>query len=88
MPYVAMVSGTIRRHLPCNKTTFTLQKKTFKDDIYLAKDDIFYYCRLNDIKYLCVMKELIVKDNALINASYNLDLVEQRLILLAIVEAR
>ncbi|MBF7684068.1 replication initiation protein [Acinetobacter sp. B5B] len=33
-------------------------------------------------------KEIIVKDNALINASYNLDLVEQRLILLAIVEAR
>jgi plasmid replication initiation protein len=33
-------------------------------------------------------KELVVKDNALINASYNLDLVEQRLILLAIVEAR
>ena len=32
--------------------------------------------------------ELIVKDNALINASYNLDLVEQRLVLLAIVEAR
>ncbi|WP_139021156.1 replication initiation protein, partial [Acinetobacter baumannii] len=27
------------------------------------------------------MKDLIVKDNALINASYNLDLVEQRLIL-------
>jgi plasmid replication initiation protein len=34
------------------------------------------------------MKELIVIDNALINASYNLDLVEQRLILLAIMEAR
>lgn len=34
------------------------------------------------------MKEMVVKDNALINASYNLDLVEQRLILLAIVEAR
>lgn len=33
-------------------------------------------------------KNLIVKDNALINASYNLDLIEQRLILLAIVEAR
>ena len=32
--------------------------------------------------------ELIVKDNALINASYNLDLVEQRIILLAIIEAR
>lgn len=31
---------------------------------------------------------MVVKDNALINASYNLDLVEQRLILLAIVEAR
>jgi len=33
-------------------------------------------------------KELVVKDNALINASYNLDLTEQRLILLAILEAR
>ncbi|MDR9548448.1 replication initiation protein RepM [Acinetobacter baumannii] len=32
--------------------------------------------------------DLIVKDNALINASYNLELVEQRLILLAIVNAR
>lgn len=31
---------------------------------------------------------LIVKDNALINASYNLELVEQRLILLATIEAR
>lgn len=31
---------------------------------------------------------LVVKDNALINASFNLDLVEQRLILLAIVQAR
>lgn len=34
------------------------------------------------------MGKIIVKDNALINASYNLDLVEQRLILLAIMEAR
>jgi len=34
------------------------------------------------------MKKLIVKDNSLINSSYNLDLVEQRLILLAIIEAR
>ena len=33
-------------------------------------------------------KDLIVKDNSLINASYYLDLVEQRLILLAIIEAR
>ena len=33
-------------------------------------------------------KDLVVKDNSLINASYYLDLVEQRLILLAIVEAR
>lgn len=33
-------------------------------------------------------KVLITKDNSLTNASYNLDLVEQRLILLAIVEAR
>ena len=36
----------------------------------------------------CFMSELIVKDNALIQASYTLGLVEQRLILLAIVEAR
>jgi len=34
------------------------------------------------------MSELVVKDNALMNASYNLNLVEQRLILLAIIEAR
>ena len=34
------------------------------------------------------MKPLVVKDNVLINASYNLGLAEQRLILLAIVEAR
>lgn len=34
------------------------------------------------------MNKLIVKDNALINASYNLDLVEQRLVLLSIIEAR
>lgn len=33
-------------------------------------------------------KNLIVKDNALINASYNLELLEQRLILLAIAQAR
>ncbi len=32
--------------------------------------------------------ELVVKDNALINASYNLDLSEQRLIMLAILKAR
>ena len=35
-----------------------------------------------------LMSKLVVKDNAPMNASYNLDLVEQRLILLAIVEAR
>ncbi len=34
------------------------------------------------------MSELVVKDNALIQASYTLDLAEQRLILLAIIEAR
>ena len=31
---------------------------------------------------------LVVKDNALINASYNLEVTEQRLILLAIINAR
>ena len=34
------------------------------------------------------VSKLIVKDNALINASYSLSLVEQRLVLLAILEAR
>lgn len=34
------------------------------------------------------LNEIVVKDNALINASYNLDTVEQRLILLAILQAR
>ncbi len=34
------------------------------------------------------MNKLVVKDNSLINASYNLCLVEQRLILLSIIEAR
>lgn len=34
------------------------------------------------------MTDLVVKDNALMNASYNLELIEQRLILLAIIEAR
>ena len=34
------------------------------------------------------MKDLVVKDNALIQASFNFSLAEQRLILLAIVEAR
>ena len=33
-------------------------------------------------------KNLIVKDNRLIEASYRLDLAEQRLVLLAIVRAR
>ena len=33
-------------------------------------------------------KELIVKDNTLINASYSLELTEQRIILLAILKAR
>jgi plasmid replication initiation protein len=38
--------------------------------------------------YLALKKELVVKDNALINASYHLSLVEQRLVLLAIIEIR
>lgn len=35
-----------------------------------------------------MQNKLVVKDNALINASYYLSLVEQRLLLLGIVEAR
>ncbi len=42
----------------------------------------------NPFNSYLMSKNLIVKDNALINASYNLDLIEQRLILLAIVQAR
>ena len=42
---------------------------------------------LHHKNYRWEMSELVVKDNALINASYNLDLTEQQLILLAIVEA-
>ncbi|WP_154098015.1 RepB family plasmid replication initiator protein, partial [Acinetobacter baumannii] len=34
------------------------------------------------------MSDLIVKDNALISASYNLDVIEQRIILLSIIKAR
>ena len=34
------------------------------------------------------MRDLVVKDNALINASYNLEVTEQRLILLSIIRAR
>jgi len=41
MPYVAMVSGTIRRHLPCNKTTFTLQKNHLKTTFTLQKTTYF-----------------------------------------------
>ncbi len=33
-------------------------------------------------------KNIVVKDNALINASYNLELIEQRLILLAVAHSR
>jgi len=38
--------------------------------------------------YFMDTKQLVVKDNMLINASYNLDLIEQRMILLAVVGAR
>ncbi len=40
------------------------------------------------MQWVLVMAELIVKDNALIQASYTLGLAEQRLILLAILQAR
>lgn len=42
----------------------------------------------NQLRCCFKMSELIVKDNALIQASYTLDLTEQRLILLAIIQAR
>lgn len=40
------------------------------------------------MEFNTMSKNLVVKDNALINASYSLDLIEQRLILLAIAQAR
>ena len=48
-------------------------------------NSLFYRLVLN---YLLKMKKEVVKDNALVQASYTLDIVEQRLILLAITEAR
>jgi plasmid replication initiation protein len=51
---------------------------------------VIIYHAITHLKYkvLYLMSDLVVKDNALMNASYNLNLVEQRLILLAIIEAR
>ena len=57
---------------------------------------MYCICHLNDIECLCPLmisisnmkNDLVVKDNALINASYYLSLTEQRLILLAIIQAR
>jgi plasmid replication initiation protein len=86
-----MVSEDIQQRLPCNTATFTLQYS----NVYLAiqqrlpcNKQLNILCCFNNIIGCVAMSELIVKDNALMNASYNLDLVEQRLILLAIVEAR
>lgn len=51
--------------------------------------NIWCYCQLNIIRNARLkMKDLVVKDNRLIQASYALSLVEQRLILMAIVGAR
>jgi len=60
-------------------------------DVFLAKIDNIFLCHIMTFLFLSVFKimgELVVKNNALVSASYHLDLVEQRLILLAIVEAR
>ena len=55
--------------------------------VYRPFDYVIIWCSittwLNRV-VIIIMKDLVVKDNALINASYNLDLVEQRLVLLAI----
>jgi plasmid replication initiation protein len=56
--------------------------------VYLALNIIYIYSVKHVNIFWCFMSDLIVKDNALMNASYNLSLVEQRLILLAIIEAR
>ena len=61
------------------------------DTIYLPFDtNNFLWCISTNKNYWCFVlkKEFIVKDNALINASYSLSLVEQRLMLLAIIVAR
>lgn len=57
---------------------------------------MYCICHLNDIECLCPLmmsisnmkNDLVVKDNVLINASYNLEVTEQRLILLSIITAR
>ena len=53
----------------------------------MARRRGYYHLYTENIQ-VTFMSELVVKDNALMNASYNLELVEQRLILLAIIEAR
>ena len=46
------------------------------------------YLNWGDLELFKMGADLVVKDNSLINASYNLEVAEQRLILLAIVQAR
>ena len=67
-PYVYR---SIPLRLPINTPTFTLHNPKR----YNTKE-------LLGLILISKMSDLIVKDNALMNASYNLDLVEQRLILL------
>ena len=71
------VYPSICPRLPINMSTFTLHKSTNNFNVYLTNKII-----------MCNYERFNRKDNALMNASYNLDLVEQRLILLAIIEAR
>ena len=61
--------------LPINMSTFTLRIYTHLNSMDISNEII-----------MLLMSKLVVKDNALMNASYNLDLVEQRLILLAIIK--
>ena len=63
--------------LPINMSTFTLRIYTHLNSMDISNEII-----------MCTYEQISSERQCLMNASYNLDLVEQRLILLAIIEAR
>ena len=78
------VYPVIPLRLPCYTTTFTL----LLDTSFVIVSIMHYYNNYLNGVVVMEMSELVVKGNALIEASYTLGLAEQRLILLAILEAR
>ena len=92
MPTQQGIQRTYSLGLPTNTPRFTYQYSlglpTNTPRFTLHNPRKYNTKELLGLILISKMSDLIVKDNALMNASYNLDLVEQRLILLAILEAR